>query len=94
MRMIMKTDGVLAVVSTAKPFSDLSTRPTTGSCHQNFAGALRSKATQAVVNTLIDAFPQCRAFTDAYGSHEVSDGKELSNMVSSVLPASIISIPR
>jgi len=47
----------------------------------NFAGALKSKATQAVVRTLIDAFPQCRAFTDAYGSHEISDGKELSNMV-------------
>lgn len=47
----------------------------------NFAGAIRSRATQAVLNTLVQSFSQCRAFTDKHGTADDSDGRDLSNIV-------------
>ena len=48
---------------------------------QNFAGILQSRASQAVFATLLDVFPQCRAFQDVHGIPENATGKELINMV-------------
>jgi hypothetical protein len=49
--------------------------------NQNFAGILQSRASQAVFATLLDVFPQCRAFQDVHGIPENPTGKELINMV-------------
>jgi hypothetical protein len=77
----MKPDGILVVVRTLHMALSY-TRLIIFAGLQNFAGILRSEASQAVFRTLWYSFPQCRAFQDKYGNKDEATGDELANMVS------------
>lgn len=52
-----------------------------GALAVNFAGVQKSKATEAVISTLLASFPKCRGFRDTHGESDDHADGSLRNMV-------------